>query len=75
MVNLRQFVFSLFTMPFSPPAQDLDALSSSPKSVAIVGAGSAGLAMLKTILDLPEATNQHWDIVLYEQRRNVGGVW
>ena len=45
------------------------------KSIAIVGAGSAGLAALKALLDLPEETRQGWEIVLYEQRRGVGGVW
>ncbi|KAI6101317.1 hypothetical protein F5141DRAFT_1008846 [Pisolithus sp. B1] len=45
------------------------------KSIAIVGAGSAGLAMLKTLLDLPVEIRAHWDIVLYEQRRDVGGIW
>jgi hypothetical protein len=43
------------------------------KSVAIVGAGSAGLAMLKALVDLPEGGG--WEIVLYEQRRDVGGIW
>ncbi|KAI8971157.1 FAD/NAD-P-binding domain-containing protein [Trametes punicea] len=50
--------------------------SSRPtKSIAIVGAGSAGLAILKTLLDLPLETRQSWEIVLYEQRRDVGGLW
>ena len=45
------------------------------KSIAVIGAGSAGLAALKTLLDLPEETRKGWKIVLYEQRRDVGGVW
>lgn len=45
------------------------------KSVAIVGAGSAGLSILKALLDLPEEERSTWEIVLYEQRRDVGGVW
>ncbi|KAI6010755.1 hypothetical protein F5J12DRAFT_718454 [Pisolithus orientalis] len=45
------------------------------KSVAIVGAGSAGLAMLKSLLDLTIETRADWDIVVYEQRRDVGGIW
>ncbi|KAI5984271.1 hypothetical protein EDD15DRAFT_2375305 [Pisolithus albus] len=45
------------------------------KSIAIVGAGSAGLAMLKGLLDLPPEIRADWDIVLYEQRRDVGGIW
>lgn len=45
------------------------------KSIAIVGAGSGGLAILKTLFDLPEHVRHDWEVVLYEQRRNVGGVW
>lgn len=43
------------------------------KSIAIVGAGSAGLAMLKTLLDMPERNS--WNIVLFEERENIGGIW
>ncbi|OSD02500.1 FAD/NAD-P-binding domain-containing protein [Trametes coccinea BRFM310] len=45
------------------------------KSIAIVGAGSAGLAILKTLLDLPSDVREGWEIVLYDQRRDVGGLW
>ncbi|KAI6042042.1 hypothetical protein EDC04DRAFT_2663411 [Pisolithus marmoratus] len=45
------------------------------KSVVIVGAGSAGIAMLKTLLDLPLEIRVDWDIILYEQRRDIGGIW
>jgi cation diffusion facilitator CzcD-associated flavoprotein CzcO len=43
------------------------------KSIAIVGAGSGGLAMMKTLLDTPEHTS--WHIVVFEERENVGGIW
>ena len=43
------------------------------KSIAIIGAGSAGLATLKTLLDVPE--HNSWDIVLFERREDVGGIW
>lgn len=45
------------------------------KSIAIVGAGTAGLAMLKALMELPEEVRSTWRIVCYEQRRDVGGVW
>lgn len=45
------------------------------KSVAIVGGGSGGLAALKTILDVAAEINENWDVVLFEQHRDVGGVW
>lgn len=44
-----------------------------PKSIAIIGAGSGGLAMLKTLLDIPESVRSAWTIVLYEHRNDVGG--
>ncbi|KAG6329657.1 hypothetical protein ID866_9433 [Astraeus odoratus] len=31
--------------------------------------------MLKTILDLPLEVRANWEVVLYEQRRDVGGIW
>ncbi|KAH7885815.1 hypothetical protein F5I97DRAFT_1927686 [Phlebopus sp. FC_14] len=31
--------------------------------------------MLKTLVDLPEELRADWEIVLYEQRRDVGGIW
>ncbi|CDO72046.1 hypothetical protein BN946_scf184943.g81 [Trametes cinnabarina] len=49
--------------------------SQPSKSIAIVGAGSAGLAILKTLLDFPLDVRDGWEIVLYDQRRNVGGLW
>lgn len=45
------------------------------KSVAIVGAGSAGLAMLQTLLTVPEPLRDGWDFSLFDERREVGGIW
>lgn len=45
------------------------------KSVAIIGTGSAGLAMVKTLLDLPAEARQGLEISVYEERENVAGVW
>ncbi|KAL0072454.1 hypothetical protein AAF712_000217 [Marasmius tenuissimus] len=91
MVRLGQFVFSALPLSsilnggleFKQTHQTpLDSFSSIPsqqrvptKSIAIVGAGSAGLAILKTLLGLPEDVRSGWEFVLYEQRREVGGVW
>ncbi|GJE98093.1 NAD(P)/FAD-dependent oxidoreductase [Phanerochaete sordida] len=88
MVQIAQAVLSLlsFTAQWSQrPLQATDTTSvevASPearpnitKSIAIVGAGSGGLAILKGLLDLPQDVRSTWEIVLYEQRRDVGGVW
>ncbi|KAI6149283.1 hypothetical protein BKA82DRAFT_3220827 [Pisolithus tinctorius] len=78
MVGFRQLACSLLGYLFfrlSPPGCYHDFKRDVSKSVVIVGAGSARLAMLKTLLDLPVETRAEWDIVLYERRRDVGGIW
>ncbi|KAG6818015.1 hypothetical protein H0H87_009170 [Tephrocybe sp. NHM501043] len=70
MVNIVQVVFSLLGICL-PTYITPD--SNEAKSIAIIGAGSAGLAMLKTIVDLPESTN--WNVVLFDEREDIGGVW
>ncbi|KZT04453.1 FAD/NAD-P-binding domain-containing protein [Laetiporus sulphureus 93-53] len=55
--------------------QFMHAPSGATKSIAIVGAGSGGLAALKTILDVASDINANWEVVLYEQHRDVGGLW
>ncbi|KAI6149288.1 hypothetical protein BKA82DRAFT_1006115 [Pisolithus tinctorius] len=78
MVDFRQLACSLLgslLFRLSPPGCYYDFRRDVSKSVVIVGAGSAGLAMLKTLLDLPVETRAEWNIVLYEQRRDIGGIW
>ena len=44
--------------------------------IAIVGGGLSGIVMLKTLVnDLPKDITRTWEIVLYEQRDDVGGIW
>ena len=46
------------------------------KRVAIIGAGSGGLAALKTFIhDIPKPDGQRWEIELLEQRSGLGGIW
>lgn len=82
MVRLLQLVLSLLPLsvwerPEVLPESLIYSTSqrNATKSIAIVGAGSAGLAALKAILDLPPETRAGWEVVLYERRRAVGGVW
>ena len=49
--------------------------ASPSKSIAIIGGGSAGLGVLQVLLDIQGKKNLNWEVVLYEQRRGVGGVW
>lgn len=78
---LPQLAFSLFA-PLSYPLQwEYTFGSNRPathasKRIAIVGGGTAGLTMLKTLsADLPSEVTKDWDIVLFEQREDIGGVW
>ncbi|KAJ3746720.1 FAD/NAD-P-binding domain-containing protein [Lentinula detonsa] len=45
-----------------------------PKRLCIIGAGPAGLAALKIILDTPQYQSGAWVPVAYETRDQVGGV-
>ena len=46
------------------------------KRIGIIGAGPAGLAALKTVLDAREFHSGEWaDPVVLEAREDVGGVW
>ena len=61
-----QIIFSLLDSPSMNVVHER-------KSIAIVGAGSSGMAMLKTLLDMPE--HNSWNIILFEERENIGGIW
>ncbi|KAF9219775.1 dimethylaniline monooxygenase [Gyrodon lividus] len=81
MFNIRQYILSLTTYvllrqwPLEVNRHQDANQHHGPKSVAIVGAGSAGLAMLKALVDFPNDSFTDWEIVLYEQRKDVGGIW
>jgi hypothetical protein len=48
---------------------------SPEKSILVIGGGSAGLGALKVLLDIPSHARSKWEIVLYEQRHDIGGIW
>lgn len=46
------------------------------KRIAIIGAGTGGIAALKTFLhDIPKPEGQRWEIELFERRSGLGGQW
>ncbi|KDR84895.1 hypothetical protein GALMADRAFT_51787 [Galerina marginata CBS 339.88] len=76
MVNLQRLLFSFLSsdLPSQVPLRASHG-AGPPKSIAIVGAGSAGLAMLKSLRELETISRDGWEVVLYEERESVGGVW
>lgn len=45
------------------------------KRVAVVGLGAGGITALKALAELPEWMRAGWEIVAFEQREAVGGLW
>jgi len=45
------------------------------QTIGIIGAGPAGLAALKVVLESAQFKAGKWDVVAFEARGNVGGVW
>ncbi|KAJ3561835.1 hypothetical protein NP233_g9948 [Leucocoprinus birnbaumii] len=49
--------------------------NTQQKTICIVGAGPAGLAALKTVLDSDQFKSGDWVPVAFEAREEVGGIW
>ncbi|KAG2008749.1 flavin-containing monooxygenase/FMO family protein [Coprinopsis cinerea AmutBmut pab1-1] len=45
------------------------------KKIAIIGAGPAGLAALKAVLESPQYKAGLWETIVFESRSSLGGVW
>ena len=84
MVNLNKLIFSLSWLlgrnalrigSQIDHEQFVLTTTPQPKSIAIIGAGSSGLSSLKTFIDVSESTGQNWEIVVFERREDVGGIW
>jgi hypothetical protein len=73
----RTFLNYILLLSSDTPADLQNALieSTPSKSILIVGGGLGGLGSLKTFLDVPARIRHDWDIVLYEKRDDIGGVW
>jgi malic enzyme len=45
------------------------------KKIIIIGGGAAGLASLQAILETTEHQREEWEVILFEEREDIGGVW
>ena len=78
LMSAAQLVYDMPSnqIPLDAHPKQLPPLRIVTKRIAIVGGGTAGLTMLKTLVtELPSETRQDWEIVLFEQRDDVGGIW
>jgi hypothetical protein len=58
------------------PARALRCLTMAHgKAIAIVGAGPAGLAALKAVLDSEQHRAGRWSPLVFEAREELGGIW
>ncbi|TEB20618.1 FAD/NAD(P)-binding domain-containing protein [Coprinellus micaceus] len=49
--------------------------NTKKKRIVIIGAGPAGLCALKCVLDGEGYKNGDWEVVVFEAREDLGGVW
>lgn len=54
---------------------DEASMSDNPKTICIIGAGPAGLAALKIIVDSAQYDAGHWIPTAFETRDQIGGIW
>jgi cation diffusion facilitator CzcD-associated flavoprotein CzcO len=45
------------------------------KKIIIIGGGAAGLASLQAVLATTEHQRGEWEVILFEEREDIGGVW
>lgn len=62
-------------LPESFTTEFLTSQEESDKAICVIGAGPAGLAALKAVLDTPQYKRGLWKPVAFEARDDVGGVW
>lgn len=48
---------------------------AAPLRIAIIGAGSAGLAMAQQVVEAGSMLGSPIEFVVFERRGNVGGIW
>jgi len=45
------------------------------KRICVIGAGAAGLALLKYLSQTSYFKTGSWSVIAYESRSKVGGIW
>jgi chemotaxis response regulator CheB len=77
MPNWFRLALSLLQFQVPLPLSSVSSTVDVPdKRIAIVGGGTGGIVMLKTLVaDLPKDITRTWEIVLFEQRDDIGGIW
>ena len=45
------------------------------KKIIIIGGGAAGLASLQAVLESSEHRRGEWEVLLFEEREDTGGIW
>lgn len=48
---------------------------SGTLKICVIGGGAAGLAAVKVIKESDQFRDGKWDVVAYESRQDIGGVW
>lgn len=66
---------SIFIPRDVPFESSVESVSERFKQICVIGAGAAGLAALKVIADMPQYKSGTWNVVAFEARNNVGGIW
>ena len=75
-LSCSEYLQQTLSLDDEPSTSEIPTTTEQVKRVAIVGAGTAGLAALKTFIhDIPKPDGQRWEIELFEQRDDLGGIW
>jgi cation diffusion facilitator CzcD-associated flavoprotein CzcO len=49
--------------------------SNAAKRICVIGSGSSGLVAVKVIKETTQYKSGEWDVVAFEARSDVGGIW
>ena len=56
-------------------ANDSNVANEPVKRICVVGVGPVGLGALKVITSAPEFRRGSWEVVAFEARDKIGGIW